>query len=239
MASKATQRQQQAGYQVRKPRKTKTPSALRLAGNLAGGKTPWEVPDMLVKDPVLEDIDREVWVALRNCWHFFDRMPSPRQLMPLTHAKDEETIVRSLSILRSLGWITIHHSTKFDEHDSGTTPQWMIREYLGAYTKGYTVNAEPLQWTETTLYDDEFMDWIGETEKGLHCKHPRAIAVAKKVYGDYVEQMHVHQNNLEWLELPMMWRLKAIRFLESLAAGYPEGRFYNVSARTVRELAGL
>lgn len=190
---------------------------------------------MLIRDPVLEDIDREVWRALRTCWHFLDGMPTPQQLMSLIDA-DEEIIFRSLSILRSLGWLTIHHAPDFSEHDDGGEQGRMIHELWATHTKGYTVNAEPLQWAETMLYDSQFLEWIGDTEKGLHCQHPRAIAVAKKVYDDFAEQFNIH-HDFERLELPMVWRLKAVRFLESLEAGYPEGRFYNVSARTVRELA--
>lgn len=162
---------------------------------------------MLFEDPLLEPIDRNVWVAIEMLG---PQAVSTEGLMALCSA-NLGTIIRSLSILRSTAWLTIVNAG------------------------GWQLNEEPLQLTETMHLDDCYLPWLEETAAGAHSKHPRAIAAAKNILRDIRDQIQAGED-VRRIQSPLDRRLQAMQFLESRLAGHAEGRFYNVSALTVKQM---
>lgn len=193
------------------------------------------LPSALQCDPVLLTEDRRVWSALRYMEKEWREFPHHAQIAAYAGVRDVEC---SLSVLRATGWMAMLNPLQLgnDAHPEVYQMQELLSRFVHC---GFILGeSEPLQMSEVYAVDDEFIRWLGDTAEGKHCQHPRAIMLAQCVLKDISERVNAGED-MEKIDSPYILRLKSNLVLESDMEGFAEGRWYNITGRTVRRMDAL
>lgn len=115
------------------------------------------IPRQLFTDPVLEPIDRNLWVVIKLYQEQHQKTPNYDDMMRGCGVGSKSTISRSLAILRTTRWLN-------------------VKDELGYLI--YVLHDRPLSIAEATKTDPSYLDWLKDTAAGKNNPHPRVSSVA-------------------------------------------------------------
>ena len=110
-----------------------------------------ELPSALVEDPVLEALDKVIWLVLMSrarCGDGVTLMPAYRELARSANVTARQTASRSLSILRCRRWLTVCHTS------------W--RKGGQRIGSAYALHTTPLPVADTLYLDPHYQPFVEE-----------------------------------------------------------------------------
>lgn len=125
------------------------------------------IPTLLITDPVLEPVDKLVWMVTRTrigsdgvC----GALPSYKELARLANIRSSSTIARTLAILRATRWLTLCRQ---------------VRDNRGRFRGNvYVLHDEPAMLAEALSLDADYLQFL---ERACEHAHRRVQMVARSV----------------------------------------------------------
>jgi hypothetical protein len=174
-------------------------------------------PSLVVLDPILEPVDKVVWMVIRQHAGETGRstaFPSYTEILKGANISSHSTVARSLGILRAARWLTLCARVRGD----------------GGRFRGnvYALHDEPLPLADTVQLDPHYMGFLQEAR--TH-RHRRVRAVAAGVL-DSIDQDIAAGVDLAVPESPVARRLEALDTLGE----HGGNRYFSFSAEVVARL---
>ena len=177
-------------------------------------------PALVVRDPVLEPVDKLVWMVIMLTVYRSTgntAFPGHDAIGRIANISSRSTIARAIAVLRATRWLTLCAR---------------IRGARGRFSGNvYALHDEPLGLADALHLDDGYMAFL---ESALNHVHARVRAVARGVLDSMDEDIGVGRDVLAQTH-PLQRRLE--RMVLSGKAGAPR-RFFAFTANTVRQLWG-
>ena len=174
-------------------------------------------PTLVVRDPVLEPVDKLVWMTIRLQAHDtggYTAFPRYDVIRQTANIASKSTVARAVAILRATRWLTLCARLRTD---SG--------RFRGNV---FALHDEPLPLPDALHLDSGYMPFLREAQTHVHA---RVRAVAKGVIATLDEDIQAGHDVCANAH-PLVRRLQAWDALQSDA---PQ-RFFAFSARAIREL---
>lgn len=180
------------------------------------------VPAMVIQDPVLEPVDKLVWMVImlharetggRTAFPDYDTIATK------TNVSSTSTVSRAIAILRLTRWLTLCAR---------------VRQKSGRFTGNvYVLHDEPLPLVDVLYLDDAYMAFVTQSQEHHHARVRRvAQAVLESLDKDIQEG--------EWLgrkESTIERRLQAAQQLSDSSGNHRKsGRYFTFHAGTIGKL---
>ncbi len=193
------------------------PDAMLFMGN-------WHqaVPAMVIQDPVLEPVDKLVWMVImlharetggRTAFPDYDTIASK------TNVSSTSTVSRAIAILRLTRWLTLCAR---------------IRQTSGRFTGNvYILHDEPLPLVDAIYLDDAYMAFITQSQEHHHAR-VRRVAQAVTASLD----MDIRRGeDLGAQESAIERRLQAVNMLADTSIKHDNsGRYFTFNAAALSQL---
>ena len=151
-------------------------------------------PTAVIRDPVLEPVDKLVWMVIMLAVRETGAntsFPSYEAISRMANVSSRSTIARAISILRASRWLTLCGR---------------MRKASGRFRGNvYALHDEPLPLADVIHLDGDYMDFLN---KGVSHGHARVRTVAKGVLASIDEDVRGGQNVCA-LEHPIERRLQS------------------------------
>lgn len=177
-------------------------------------------PTLVVQDPVLEPVDKLVWMVIMlqaQETGGSTAFPSYEYLANKTNVSSTSTISRAIAILRATRWLTLCAR---------------LREASGRFRGNvYALHDEPLPLADALHLDPDYMNFLRQS---LTHHHARVCLVAKGVLDTIDEDIH------EGIDIcaqghPIERRMQAV---EAIQQGSPR-RYFAFSAKVMTRLRNV
>lgn len=180
------------------------------------------VPSILIQDPVLEPVDKVVWMVIMlgaSAGRGHTAFPDYESLMRKANVASTATISRALAILRLTRWLT--------QCAQG-------RPATGRFAPNlYILHDEPLPLADALYLDDAYMQFVQQAQQHHHA---RVRCVAQAVL-DGLDLDIQAGRNLGERELPVERRLQAAQVLSSSTQNRDRaGRYFMFPVEVVQRL---
>lgn len=193
------------------------PDAMLFMGN-------WHqaVPAMVIQDPVLEPVDKLVWMVImlharetggRTAFPDYDTIAAK------TNVSSTSTVSRAIAILRLTRWLTLCAR---------------VRQKSGRFTGNvYSLHDEPLPLVDALYLDEAYMAFVTQSQEHHHARVRRvAQAVLESLDKDIQEG-----ESLGRKESTIERRLQAAQQLSDSSANHSKsGRYFTFHAATIGKL---
>ena len=177
-------------------------------------------PSLVVRDPVLEPVDKLVWMAIMLTVYGSTgntAFPGHDAIGRIANISSRSTVTRAIAVLRATRWLTLCAR---------------VRSARGRFSGNvYALHDEPLGLADALHLDDGYMAFL---EASLNHVHARVCAVARGVLDSMDEDIGAGRDVLAQTH-PLQRRLE--RMVLSGKAGASR-RFFAFTANTVRQLWG-
>lgn len=177
-------------------------------------------PALVVRDPVLEPVDKLVWMAIMLTVYRSTgntAFPGHDAIGRIANISSRSTVARAIAVLRSTRWLTLCAR---------------VRSARGRFSGNvYALHDEPLGLADALHLDDSYMAFL---EASLNHGHARVRAVVRAVLDSMDEDIGARRDVLAQAH-PLQRRLE--RMVLSGEAGVSR-RFFAFTANTVRQLWG-
>ncbi len=174
-------------------------------------------PTLVVQDPVLEPVDKLVWMAIRiqtSETGGNSAFPSYAHIAKTANVSSTATISRAITILRATRWLTLCARA---------------REVSGRFQgNAYVLHDEPLPLVDAIHLDSSYMQFLRESDSH---RHARVKAVARGVLDTIDEDIEAGRNVCAD-EHPIHRRVEATELVEK---DMPR-RFFAFSAKVMTDL---
>ena len=193
------------------------PDAMLFMGN-------WHqaVPAMVIQDPVLEPVDKLVWMVIM----LYARETGGRTAFPdydtiaaKTNVSSTSTVSRAIAILRLTRWLTLCAR---------------VRQKSGRFTGNvYILHDEPLPLVDALYLDEAYMAFVTQSQEHHHARVRRvAQAVLESLDKDIQEG-----ESLGRKESTIERRLQAAQQLSDSSGNHSKsGRYFTFHAATIGKL---
>ena len=194
-----------------------SPDAMLFMGN-------WHqaVPAMVIQDPILEPVDKVVWMVIMS--HARETggrtaFPDYDTIANQTNVSSTSTVSRAIAILRLTRWLTLCAQS---------------RQKSGRFTGNiYVLHDEPLPLVDALHLDDAYMAFVEQSERH---HHGRVRLVAQAVSESLEEAIHGGQCLAESESITER-RLQAAKVLrDTHKASTDSGRYFAFTGTTVNRL---
>lgn len=180
------------------------------------------VPSILIQDPVLEPVDKVVWMVIMLCASDARgraAFPDYDTLARKSNVSSSATISRALAILRLTRWLT----------QCATVPR-----SAGRFTRNvYILHDEPLPLVDALYLDAGYMQFVQQAQQHHHA---RVCQVAQAVC-DGLDLDIRSGRNLSHSESVLERRLQAVQMLSSSTKNPDrEGRYFTFPAAVIHRL---
>ncbi len=170
-----------------------SPDAMLFVGN-------WHqaIPAMVIQDPVLEPVDKVVWMVIMS--HARETggrtaFPDYDTIANQTNVSSTSTVSRAIAILRLTRWLTLYAR---------------LRQKSGRFTGNiYVLHDEPLPLVDALHLDDAYMAFVSQSQQH---HHGRVRLVAQGI-SDSLDETIRDGHNLAESESGPERRLRAAQFL--------------------------
>lgn len=193
------------------------PDAMLFMGN-------WHqaVPAMVIQDPVLEPVDKLVWMVImlharetggRTAFPDYDTIAAK------TNVSSTSTVSRAIAILRLTRWLTLCAR---------------VRQKSGRFTGNvYSLHDEPLPLVDALYLDESYMAFVTQSQEHHHARVRRvAQAVLESLDKDIQEG-----ESLGRKESTIERRLQAAQQLSDSSGNHSKsGRYFTFHAATIGKL---
>ena len=193
------------------------PDAMLFMGN-------WHqaVPAMVIQDPVLEPVDKLVWMVImlharetggRTAFPDYDTIAAK------TNVSSTSTVSRAIAILRLTRWLTLCAR---------------VRQKSGRFTGNvYSLHDEPLPLVDALYLDEAYMAFVTQSQEHHHARVRRvAQAVLESLDKDIQEG-----ESLGRKESTIERRLQAAQQLSDSSGNHSKsGRYFTFHAATIGKL---
>jgi len=193
------------------------PDAMLFMGN-------WHqaVPAMVIQDPVLEPVDKLVWMVImlharetggRTAFPDYDTIAAK------TNVSSTSTVSRAIAILRLTRWLTLCAR---------------VRQKSGRFTGNvYSLHDEPLPLVDALYLDESYMAFVTQSQEHHHARVRRvAQAVLESLDKDIQEG-----ESLGRKESTIERRLQAAQQLSDSSGNHSRsGRYFTFHAATIGKL---
>lgn len=193
------------------------PDAMLFMGN-------WHqaVPAMVIQDPVLEPVDKLVWMVImlharetggRTAFPDYDTIAAK------TNVSSTSTVSRAIAILRLTRWLTLCAR---------------VRQKSGRFTGNvYSLHDEPLPLVDALYLDESYMAFVTQSQEHHHARVRRvAQAVLESLDKDIQES-----ESLGRKESTIERRLQAAQQLSDSSGNHSKsGRYFTFHAATIGKL---
>ena len=177
-------------------------------------------PALVVRDPVLEPVDKLVWMAIMLTVYRSTgntAFPGHDTIGRIANISSRSTVARAIAVLRATRWLTLCAR---------------VRSACGRFSGNvYALHDEPLGLADALHLDDGYMAFL---ETSLNHAHARVRAVARAVLDSMDEDIGAGRDVLAQAH-PLQRRLE--RMVLSGETGASR-RFFAFTANTVRQLWG-
>ena len=174
-------------------------------------------PTVVVTDPVLEPVDKLVWMVIMLAVRETGgstAFPSYESIGKQANVSSRSTIARAIAILRASRWLTLCAR---------------VRKANGRFRGSvYALHDEPLPLVDALHLDANYMDFLS---KALGHGHARVRAVAQGVLDSIDEDIPAGQAVCAQPH-PIEWRIQSVVATE----GEEPGRFFSFTRNVVRRL---
>lgn len=155
------------------------------------GQPKW--PDLVMNDPMLEPVDRMVWMVLRQS-AVRGRFPSYGQIGRAANVASKSTVSRAIAILRATRWLARYvESAAQDErrgsiHDAGPRPIHDANDRPGyrtgraAVMEAYVLADTPLPVADVLYLDGGYLIFLRTAQANSHAR-------VRKVARDMLESL--------------------------------------------------
>jgi len=179
------------------------------------------VPAMVIQDPVLEPVDKLVWmVIMLHARETGGRtaFPDYNTIATKTNVSSTSTISRAIAILRLTRWLTLCAK---------------VRQKSGRFTGNvYILHDEPLPLVDALYLDEEYMSFIAQSKDNHHARVRR---VAKAVLASL--DSDIREGHLGKQESIIERRLQATHVLSDTSRNHAAGgRYFTFNAAGVNQL---
>lgn len=177
-------------------------------------------PSLVVRDPVLEPVDKLVWMAIMLTVYRSTgntAFPGHDAIGRIANISSRSTVARAIAVLRATRWLTLCAR---------------VRSVRGRFSGNvYALHDEPLGLADALRLDDGYMAFL---EASLNHGHARVCTVARAVLDSMDEDIGAGRDVLAQAH-PLQRRLE--RMVLSGESGASR-RFFAFTANTVRQLWG-
>ncbi|MCP4992985.1 MAG: helix-turn-helix domain-containing protein, partial [Gammaproteobacteria bacterium] len=174
-------------------------------------------PTLVVQDPILEPVDKLVWMAIRiqsGETGSNRAFPSYAHIAKTANVSSTATISRAIAILRATRWLTLCAR---------------VRGVNGRFQgNAYVLHDEPLPLVDAIHLDSTYMQFLGES---VNHRHARVKAVARGVLDTIDEDIEAGRNVCAD-EHPILRRVEATELVQK---DMPR-RFFAFSAKVMTDL---
>ena len=193
------------------------PDAMLFMGN-------WHqaVPAMVIQDPVLEPVDKLVWMVImlharetggRTAFPDYDTIASK------TNVSSTSTVSRAIAILRLTRWLTLCAR---------------IRQTSGRFTGNvYILHDEPLPLVDAIYLDDAYMAFVTQSQEHHHARVRRvaqAVTASLDIDIRRGEDLGAQESAIER-------RLQAVKMLADTSRKHDNsGRYFTFNAAALSQL---
>ncbi|MBR9910306.1 MAG: helix-turn-helix domain-containing protein [Gammaproteobacteria bacterium] len=202
---------------VRTQSDSTSPDAMLFTGN-------WHqaIPAMVIQDPVLEPVDKLVWmVIMLHARETGGRaaFPSYETLARQANVASTATLSRAIAILRLTRWLTLCAR---------------VRQQSGRFTGNiYVLHDEPLPLEDALYLDDAYMAFVHQS---CEHHHARVRRVAQAVLDSLDEEIR-SGGNFSRSESAIERRLQAANLLQASSKNpVRSGRYFTFSASALQQL---
>ena len=174
-------------------------------------------PLLVVRDPILEPVDKLVWMTIflqAQATSGYTAFPSYDYIRGIANIASKSTVARAIAILRATRWLTLCAR---------------IREHNGRFRGNvFTLHDQPLPLADVLHLDSSYMAFLQQVRQHLH---PRVRLVANGVLTSLDEAIGAGADACDEAH-PAHCRIEA----EKMVANEGRGDFFAFSAKAIEAL---